>query len=160
MGKFKVVVFLELITKKIPILHYIKGDENIKNFWLKIHLRNMDVTFDTLNEFYLKNDLALIWNKQLVKIKEETILKYNIKTGYDLFLASCYKGFEDKQFTIGACSEGAETYEVVEMTQEEFEKPKGELMSPYAYELLEGNEEPKRSKYSYYNPITNEFISK
>lgn len=161
--KFKVVIFLENMTNDFPVLHYIKGDENIKNMTLKMFLRNMSVSFDNLLSYFLENNLKNNWEKKLYSMSLEMLEKYgHPKSAYEFFLSYCNKKIIDIFLTMndGGCSEGSVTFESIEMTEEEFSNPIGEIMSPYAFEGLGEREEPKRDRYAFYHPITNKLITK
>lgn len=148
MQKNKVIGYLNFIGNyDKPIVYYIKGDENIREVFLKCLLNDMTVSFDNLGDYMVKH------------IKDDAKL-FNGATSFEekleIFVALKNKSVDKhtENLQIGSCGEGAVNFECFEMTDEEFANPTGEIMSPYAYDYLEEGEEPKRNKYSFMNQMT------
>lgn len=152
MEKNKVIAVLVPIDGD-QVVHYIKGIENVREMFLKLILRDMTVSFDTLKDYMLEN----------INLNSKGFIPFETvdeKFGFYLKRMNEKVDWHSKNMPIGSCSEGAITFESFEMTDEEFANPTGELMSPYAFDYLEKGEEPKRSKYSFKNPITGKIVFK
>ena len=148
MEKAKVLGYLNFINGyQKPIVCYVKGDENIREVFLKLLLKDMSLSIDNLGDYMIEH------------IKDDAKI-FNGATSFEdkltIFVALTNKKIDrhTDNLIIGSCGEGIVNFECFEMTTEEFANPNGEIMSPYAFDYLEEGEEPKRNKYSFMNPIT------
>lgn len=154
--KFTVVIYLDHFTYRFPVLYYVKI-ENAKDMALKMITFNLDVSFNNLKEKFIKNDWQ---NNPPIRVSPAGMELVSQNEAFEIFLTRCNKIIDShlKHMQPGACGEGEFNFECVEMTEEEFENPTGEIMSPYAYEFLEEGEEPKARKYAFVNPVTEKLM--